>query len=674
MEIGVHGTRLIKSVARGAAALALMLTVGGPTSSFAGDVSAQPANTLNITGSTAGILPQPSAERGWFSDFHVSGFVSQTFGMWQNPEALRDFTLSRNNLAVSRTWLQVDENWRLNESNSFFAREWFVYEPPYAFNSANNGRYAAAETATLKCLTTNVFGTRPCPPLTKAGLITPRSGSFGHFMNDFYNRYDVRDFWWENKTGPLTTYIGNQIIVWGQSIAFRVGDLINPTDTTWAFGFSNLEQSRLPQWMIHPILNLPEFGPFTSNFLEAVIDPRYQPQWNFDYADGRDLNQMGVSGSISQGFPAAHTGPSTRFDVHNLIQYYPGRTACANPATAAGLKQCIFGPHLVPTAGKNGLFGAGLVPIQPSAEFFYCTNLGSAKQPFNPIPAGLQKTCWFHSDGNVGFGGVGNGAALDAGKWSIPAATVSNWEEAMRFHTLFEGTELTAFYMNWWNPYPSIFWQKYTNQFRFRFIPLTTVGVTADRPVPLPDWLTEYAPVVGRAEVVYANHQPYADFDYLTYPTGVRYSDTVNMMYALDLDQAFAPWLTATGNLSANFEFLDYIALDSSQNMRYSQGPYGAVGGRYPESNNKHDVQMLLNVGTSWWWGDFVPTWTMLFAPKGRTFLLFPSLVLNPPWTKKYFLKLQAIEVMGGDIKYGGGNFKGESLLTAQFQYNFELR
>jgi hypothetical protein len=53
---------------------------------------------------------------------------------------------------------------------------------------------------------------------------------------------------------------------------------------------------------------------------------------------------------------------------------------------------------------------------------------------------------------------------------------------------------------------------------------------------------------------------------------------------------------------------------------------------------------------------------------------MFPSLVLNPPWTKSYFLKLQAIEVLGGDRQsINGGLFKGESLLTAQFQYNFNL-
>ena len=58
---------------------------------------------------------------------------------------------------------------------------------------------------------------------------------------------------------------------------------------------------------------------------------------------------------------------------------------------------------------------------------------------------------------------------------------------------------------------------------------------------------------------------------------------------------------------------------------------------------------------------------------EGRYFALFPSIILNPPWTKKYFMKLQAIEILGGDKMQGIGLFKGQSYLIAQFQYNFNL-
>ncbi len=62
-----------------------------------------------------------------------------------------------------------------------------------------------------------------------------------------------------------------------------------------------------------------------------------------------------------------------------------------------------------------------------------------------------------------------------------------------------------------------------------------------------------------------------------------------------------------------------------------------------------------------------------LCNPKGTTFALFPSIVLDPPWTKKYFLKLQAIEILGSDKTWGIGGFKSQSYLIAQFQYNFNL-
>jgi hypothetical protein len=616
------------------AALAVGVTALSAGLAAAGE-AAVAANNLSVTNAAAKVMPQAAAESGWLSGLHVSGFLSQTFGMWQNPTALRDFTPSRNNLATSRTWLQVDENYTLNNNNHFFMREWFVYEPPYSFNSANNGAYAAASAAT-------------------------GPASYGHFMNDFYNQYTIRDAWWENTTGPLTTYIGNQIVVWGQSIAFRVGDVVNPQDTTWSFGFSNLEQSRIPQWMIHPILNLPDFGPAYSNFIEGVIIPRYQPQWSWDYADGRYFDQSGISGSVNQGFPSAMHGPSARFDVHYVHNYYAGRTVALAPGSITG----PFGPG-----------GAGLVAPPFSREFYWCSNLAAAAGPgsFNPIRPGAQRLCPFTTDGTVKFGPTANGGAVDIGQWKVPAATVANWEEGVRFHTLFGNTELTAFYFNTWDYYPSFFWQQYTNQWRARFMPVQYVGVTGDRPLPMPSSLAEYFPLVGRAEVVYANHQPFLDFNPFN-TSAVRFSDTLDMMYAIDLDQAYAPWLTKTGNLTANIEVQDYITLDSNNNTFSGGSPFGGVGGDLTETNNKNEVNALLNLGTSWYWDAFAPTWTMIFNPKGRTFLMFPSLVLTPPWTKKYFVKLQAIEVLGGDYQSaGGGLFKGESLLTAQLQYNFNL-
>jgi hypothetical protein len=612
------------------AAASLVLTAY-TASVRAGDLSAQPDNGLSVTNQAAQLLPQTqSAETGWLSGLHISGYGSQTFGMWQNPTALRNFTTSRNNLATSRTLLQVDENYRLNEDNTFFMREWFVYEPPYSFNSGNNRQYS---------------------------LSSVNHASFGHFMNGFYNNYQVRDAWWENKTGPLTTFVGNQIVVWGQSIAFRVGDVINPADTCWAFGFANLEQSRNPQWMIHPILNLPEFGGFTSNFLEVVWQPGfapvYWPEQNTPYGIYKD--ESSKAGRAVPCQPAASHGPSGRFDVHydNTL---------------------VFGADVPIAPGPYPYNGNGLVSSPTNIELMYCTNLNPliTNPGFNYIPARLRHPCKIGlSKGNNPYSPIGNGSLFDFGNFRIPGFQPYNWNDGARFHTLWGPIELTAllYYDNanglGIGTEASAKWTPYTNLWTYQFMPVLEGGATADAPLPMPASLAEYFPAVGRAEMLYINHQSLNDTTAGDL-TAQRFSDVVETMEAIDLDQAYAPWLTATGNLSANVEVNDTTILDLTK--------FEWFGNDLHEHDLKNNVNILFNLGTSWWWEDFAPTWTMIYNPKGNTFLLFPSIVLNPPWTKKYFVKLQAIEVLGSDNESaGGGLFKGESLLTAQFQYNFNL-
>jgi len=73
---------VVRSLAgSGVVAAVVFFSLALAAQSMAGAVSAQPANSLNITGSTAWLLAQPTSERGWLSDFHVSRFVSQTIGL-----------------------------------------------------------------------------------------------------------------------------------------------------------------------------------------------------------------------------------------------------------------------------------------------------------------------------------------------------------------------------------------------------------------------------------------------------------------------------------------------------------------------------------------------------------------------------------------------------------------
>jgi hypothetical protein len=61
------------ATSRALAAGAVFFTAAPAIDSTAGNVAARSADSLDIAGSTAGVMPQPSAERGWLRDFHVSG-------------------------------------------------------------------------------------------------------------------------------------------------------------------------------------------------------------------------------------------------------------------------------------------------------------------------------------------------------------------------------------------------------------------------------------------------------------------------------------------------------------------------------------------------------------------------------------------------------------------------
>jgi len=616
----IGGTGKLTVVAAAVVAMAAMW----PAASRAGDtLSVTSTSVLPETSSVAGILPQTSSvlskpENPWLAGLHVSGYLSQQFGAWQDPQALRDFTPSRNSLSVARTLLQVDENYKLNEENNFFFREWFVYEPPYDFDSRNNPAWSAA---------------------------SRNHSSFGHFMNGYYNNYQVRDAWWETKIGPLTLYTGNQIAVWGQSLAFRVGDVVNPADTCWAFGFANLEQSRTPQWMVHPILNLPEVGPFQSNFVEGIWQPGWSPNyWPEQAYDpyGKYIGESSKAGRALPCLPSASHGPSARFDIHYTTQFR-------------------FGLDALSTAG-------GVVADPDQHQFWLCKQLPSAPGT-NPLPKGLRNkfNCNLGlSKHNNPYSPIGDGSLIDIGVWNIPGMQPQNWNEGIRGHTIVGPAELTAFWyndnMNGGSPGAAI-WHPLTNLYDYHYQDIQDIGATADAPLPVPGAIGEFLPLVFRAEGVYQNHVPFSDANPFNF-SAHSYSDVVKWMLALDIDQAYAPWLTATGNLSANLEVEDTMIMDYKWTFVSN-----AVSNNMP----KNDVAILFNIGTSWLWNDIQPSYTMIYYAKGTNMAIFPAVVLNPPWTKKYFLKLQAIELLGQDKLSNVGFFKGQSMLLGTLQYNFNL-
>jgi hypothetical protein len=92
--VGVLGGGRAKSAALLALVLALVFSPG--SRARAADLSVTSGSTLNVTGATSAVMPMTTQsssvlpdsssggapDEGWLSGLHVSGFLSQTFGMW----------------------------------------------------------------------------------------------------------------------------------------------------------------------------------------------------------------------------------------------------------------------------------------------------------------------------------------------------------------------------------------------------------------------------------------------------------------------------------------------------------------------------------------------------------------------------------------------------------------
>ena len=284
---------MIATILFGNACVGYSQASGGTGSEFGGfarKIFAGSDQPFDLTGSNR-----------WLAGLSLSGFLQNTSGMWADAPALTNFGRQAgehhgaNSLAVERELMQLDTNYLLDANNHFFVRFWLVYEPPYPW---------------------------------EAGSITGPNLVYDKSQSEIYNRYDVRDAYWKFIAGPLTLFAGRQIVTWGESIAFRVGDVVNPQDLSWNFGFANLEQSRLPIWMLHPILSIPSVGPFNASFIEGIWAPAWQPLYDgISYADQRYQGLGSVAGAVNLLAPGGG-----RFDPYPYPFSLPAQTPAGRQA------------------------------------------------------------------------------------------------------------------------------------------------------------------------------------------------------------------------------------------------------------------------------------------------------------------------------------------------------
>ncbi len=144
---------------------------------------------------------------------------------------------SDDRLATERTWMRGYADYKMSDKFRFYAGIQFAYEPWYRVEEGSVSKRNAEEYSEYK--------------------------NFNDILREAYFQFTP------NKKNDIK--IGRQIAIWGESLTEPVGDVINPVNSRYALAFSNIEDSRIPQWMIR---GMHDIEPLRSTF-EWIVNPLF---------------------------------------------------------------------------------------------------------------------------------------------------------------------------------------------------------------------------------------------------------------------------------------------------------------------------------------------------------------------------------------------------------------
>lgn len=92
-------------------------------------------------------------------------------------------------------------------------------------------------------------------------------------IDNFKQSYDLWEAYIDFSRGPAFVRLGRQSLAWGETDIFRLLDQINPLDNTFGGPFEDLDDRRIPLWMVRGSYNLGSVGPVASLTLEGFLVP-----------------------------------------------------------------------------------------------------------------------------------------------------------------------------------------------------------------------------------------------------------------------------------------------------------------------------------------------------------------------------------------------------------------
>jgi hypothetical protein len=106
------------------------------------------------------------------------------------------------------------------------------------------------------------------------------------FIRELYADFDINF----DNGNILSTRLGKQQVIWGRTDLFRVLDVINPVDYSRNNIYDELEDIRIPMWILRTDYRM---GPTEVFDGLAFDDLNFQVVWNFDKFRPHDIGQCG---------------------------------------------------------------------------------------------------------------------------------------------------------------------------------------------------------------------------------------------------------------------------------------------------------------------------------------------------------------------------------------------
>jgi len=514
-------------------------------------------------------FPGPSFAVQLSENTELSGFLRNNTGIFTGNQ---DFTENNDKLATCRNWVRLKLDTTLDPAFSFRLVTQGIYEPKYRIEEGSTANW------------------------------------------NEYDELDVREvfFTWKPTSSNIIR-VGRQIVTWGESLAFRVGDVINPQDARFAFSFANLEDTRIPQWMARGVHHLTGIR---SSFEWIVNPPITQDKYRVDTIFAEPTSAYATTTGWKPGWRFA-IYPETRLE-------YPYSVTPSGYADGV-----IVGPSLARSfAYYNPLpfipgFPAGYYPVDiPSLTYKYPEN--------NDVRYGFRTS--------TTMSGYNFGVFF----WHTQEYTPLLERSTTTHGTTDLGLAILGVPGLWVVP---------NREYYAIFPDVNILGAYVNKEMPLG---------VLRGEFTYRPRRSYNTLDPSDEDALVK-RDNIQYLIAWDIQTMCRP-LTETGTVDINLEYHGSWVLGDTD--------YLNVAG-YLTPIRREDHEFLLNLGTSFDYNRYSVGITVIYNTQDHGAVM-PSVKFVPDFMNKAFsFELKYINIFGDSDYEGLGLFRQKDMVVLTSQWSF---